>query len=391
MRSLSCALNTGGVATDGRLARSCAALLMAFAMLLVLPAPAALAQIVPAPGPELTLPDFEALEPEGRNEIEIEEATSETTRSATVRVSTTVNDQVSRALRQATTGVPGGAASAEPRKRAGRTGGGGGAIAAWVNGGVTFLENETADLEFDGELYNPLTGVDYTILDLGLVAGIAVGYERSNLDTLNDNGSLDGDGFVISPYVGKTIGDFGIVDGGFGYVRTSYDRVIADPDGLTSTGGFDANRFFVFANATGYVPQELADVDGLTLLGKVGLRYSREDQDAFFQGTTRVNGRVVELGQLSIAGEARYRPEVDFEGIMEFFFRAEGNIDVIRNDAAAAPGLPQGSDDRTDVTVSLGAVATLTDTVSFDVTYEHVLSREDISEQSLVAGLRINF
>ncbi|WP_285670438.1 autotransporter outer membrane beta-barrel domain-containing protein [Paralimibaculum aggregatum] len=356
---------------------------------LLLAAPSAMAQIVPGPGPGIQPPDFEAAGVAEEEDIQIEEATSETTRSATVRISTTISTQVEYELRQRSSTSDDSAGGAG-RRRAAQGSFGGGSIAAWVNGGVTFLENDTAGLEFDGELYNPLTGMDYTLPDLGLVAGLAIGYERSDLDTTFGSGRLLGDGLVVSPYVGKTVGEHAIVDAGLGYARIGYSRT-STIDEVRSQGDFNGNRFFAFVNATGYLPDGIVEVDGLTILGKAGFRYSREEQDAFTQGTTRIDGRTVALGQLSLAGEVRYQPETDFEGIVEFFARAEGNIDVIRNETAVLPGFPEGSDDRTDVTLSLGAVARLTDSVSLDVTYEHVLSREDISEQSLVAGLRINF
>lgn len=356
----------------------------------------AAAQIFPGPGEDTEPPIFEPVDPDPQPDAGIEATTGETTRSVTTRISTAVTDRVGQSLdlRPARAGAGDQQAGAFVRRATGREGEGGffgGAdLAAWGTGSVTFLESDGPGAEFDGEVFNPLVGIDATI-DGGIVVGIALGYEGSDLDTDFNGGTLESDGFIITPYAGARVGDFVVVDGGVGYVRVGYDRTrIAE--GVRVSGDFDGDRFFVFANVAGYMPPGVLDVEGLQLIGRLGFRYSHEEQSSFTEsGGTRIDGGSVELGQVSIGAEAKYYPDSPFDGDLELFAKVIGTIDAIRSDREPIEGAPDPSDDRTDVRLGLGAVADITDRLSVDIAYEHVFSREDISEQSVVAGVRLRF
>lgn len=347
------------------------------------------AQIFPSPGEETEVPVFEPVPSEPGAGIET--TTSETTRSAVTQISTSISNRISQAL------IEPPEESDESRgfgRRAfGRDGEGtffgDAALAGWATGSLSFLENDGPGTEFDGIVANPLAGVDAT-LDGAIVVGLALGYEGSDLDTPFNGGTLDSNGFVITPYAGARVGDFFVLDGGFGYARIDYDRTRFD-GARTVSGEFDGDRFFVFANAAAYLPPDLVGIDNLQLIGRVGFRYSHEDQSSFVEDGTRIEGDTLELGQVSFGAEAKYYPDSPFGGDLELFVKAIGTVDAIRSDREAIDGFPDPSDDRTEVRLGLGAVATITDRLSVDIAYEHVFSRENISENTVTAGLRYRF
>ena len=249
-----------------------------------------------------------------RAEREDQDAVSEESgRASTATVTTTVSTVIQQALQPAIGALRAPAVDTERSARAGalrrRIGQAGseplfglGTGAVWASAGATFVDNDFAGNPFEGEVLNPLVGADITSPD-GWVAGLSLGYEGSDLDTAFNDGRLEGDGVLISPYAGYVLAPFALVDAAVGYAHISYDRV-SRRGGNRFASSFDGARFFAFTNLTGYVPQDVVGVPGLALSGRLGFRYSREDQDGFSEGALDVPGGVVELGTLSLGAKA---------------------------------------------------------------------------------------
>lgn len=367
-----------------RAARARLSLLVSFAaMLAATPAPG---QVVPAPDPDTARPDFDEAQ---RGEIE---PPAETVlriggRLTATRIDLRVNDALSRA------GLAGGDRDEEEENdevaalsRRAAQGSGSGRIAAWGSAGFRRLKDEGRGRAFNGTLTNPLVGVDYA-LPSGWVFGLSAGLERSDLETEFNNGRLESLGALISPYVGRAIGQNIVVDAGLGYVRLDYDRTRA---GGTVRGSFDADRLFAFANVTGYAPQEWHGVERLSLRARLGFRYSNEDQSSFAEGGARVPGGTIELGQASFGGEARYFADAESVDTLELFARATGAVDVVRSERVTT-GFAAPADDRTEVVLALGAVAVISDRLSADLTLESVLARENFTEIGATLGVRLDF
>ena len=213
--------------------------------------------------------------------------------------------------------------------------------------------------------------------------GLSLGYEHTDLDTDFNQGTFENDGLSITPFFGLRLTEHAALDAGLGHARLSYDR---SRDSGAARGSFDADRVSVFANLSGTAPQRWHGVQGLFLVGDVGFRYAREDQDGFEEGAATISSGTVELGQVTFGGEARFGlAPLDLRRIT-VFARAEGAVDVIREDRDVEDRFGAVSDDRTDVTPGVGVIAALTDRVSADLAYHHTLSREDFREQSLIAG-----
>ena len=327
----------------------------------------------------------------------------DTGRSSTATVSTSISGVVARALRPALAALapaPGtreedGEEAEGPglRRRVGQAGSGLflglGAPAVWASAGATFIDNDFTGNAFDGEVLTPLIGADITSPQ-GWVAGLSLGYEGADLDTAFNDGTLKGDGFLVSPYAGYVVAPFALVDAGIGYARLSYDRV-SRQTGQRVASSFDGDRFFAFTNLTAYAPPDLVEVEGLTLSGKFGFRYSREDQDGFRDGTLDVPGGVIELGTLSLGARAAWRPEVTGVGGLELFARIAGEYDAIRSDSTGGGTGVTRSDDRSGVTLGAGAVLDVSDRLSLDLGYDQLLGREDLTQGAVTAGLRFSF
>ena len=320
-------------------------------------------------------------------------------RSTTTRISETVDRQVDRAVVAGvrTTSADRGPASQRVRLSGSRPEDGlgfDGRLAAWASGSATFLDSDARGARYDGDVLVPKAGADYTTAD-AWVFGLSVAYEDSDLDTQFDDGSIEGDGFLVTPYLGHAFGENLYVDAGLGYGRLSYDRA-RSPEGTRQTGSFDGDRFHAFVNVTGVAPWLWHGVNGLTLAGRTSFRYSTEEQDAFTErtadgGTTRIPGGTVELGQVSIGAEARYRPQFGADAGVEVYLRADGNIDVVREDRETSAGFAATTDDDTDVALQVGAVATITEAVSAEAYYQRVFSRQDLTDQTVSLNIRIAF
>jgi len=284
------------------------------------------------------------------------------------------------------------AAAPRPLSRRAAQGGDGGfaldgALSLWASGAVTFIENDGSGRAFDGEAYTPALGLDYATRD-GWVFGVTAGAEQSDLTTDFNQGTIESLGFTTGVYAGRVVASAFVIAAGAGYVGLDYDRTRSN--GAIS-GSFDGDRVYAFANVTGYMPSEWLGSQDLSLRGRVGFRYSHEDQSAFRENGTDIGGSTLELGQVSFGGEARYFASVEGLDALELFLRAGGAVDVLRTDREPIQGFPTPSGDRTEGTFGLGVVGVITDTLSVDFGYETVFSREDITEHTLSLGLRLDF
>ncbi len=360
--------------------------LVGLTAIIVLQTPAALAQIFPGPGGATELPTPAPLDEEADPVI------AETVRSTLTTTTTVISARISDILLRPVIDPAGvePAALGHARQLGRNQGAGFGQLAAWTSGSVTFLENDGAVTPFDGEIYAPLFGAD-TALPNGWVFGLALGYEGSRFDTDFNAGSLDADGVSVTPYVGTRIGDVLLLDAGLGYARLAYEQT-GTIGSARFTGEFDGDRFIAFANATALAPERWHAVKGLTLSGRVGLRYSREEQSGFTTGAAVFDGGVVELGQATFGAEARYAhaPGSGIEQI-EAFLRAEGVVDFVQSDLALPTELVSADDDRTEARLGVGAVLRVTRDLSLDLSYTRSFARADIDEQTVTAGFRWRF
>lgn len=376
--------------------------------------PHAAAQVVPPPSETAPPPSVGDPPPDdtggddagavAEEEAATRETAQETTRSSTLRTANTVARRVGSVL---STGriyrlngvtTPSASVRATGRQIAaigpqmaqgGGDGGAGGSIAAWVSSDVTLLENERAARAFDGRLVTPIVGVDYASPD-GWVAGVALGYEGLDLDTGFNDGTLESDGVSIVPYAGVQLGRHLTLDGGAGYVGVDYARSRPTASGPV-TGRFDGDRAIAFANLTGTAPAEWIGTDAIILTGKTGFRYSREEQSAFTENGTRFSGGTLELGQVSAGLGVAHVRSLGGQSQLQLFARTAFNYDAIQESDAPAAAQAEASDDRSDVSLALGAAVWISPALRADLEYGRIAGREDINEQRVTFGMSFTF
>lgn len=175
------------------------------------------------------------------------------------------------------------------------TGKAGGSEAAvngiWVQGQWSNVDKSTPGAALSGNIYSLMTGFDRQVTS-ELLLGVALGYERTELDTSYNSGTYDGDGATISPYIGYRLNDNWSTNLSIGYTRIGYD--LTSNSGAT-TGAYDANRYFGSASVIGSYGFE-----NWRFQPSAGLSYSREDWGSYtLSNNTVAEADSIALGQLT--------------------------------------------------------------------------------------------
>jgi hypothetical protein len=143
---------------------------------------------------------------------------------------------------------------------------------AFLMGSYSGVGSNQAGGQFSGSIQNVIAGGDYKFTP-NLLAGLALGYETSSINTAYNFGSLKGSGFTVMPYVawhqGNIQWDAMIGGGALGYK-------IAQNTNTPATGSYGAQRFSFKTNLT-------ADYDafGFRLSPTVGLLSAFEFDNAY--------------------------------------------------------------------------------------------------------------
>ena len=136
----------------------------------------------------------------------------------------------------------------------------------------------------------------------GLLVGLSLGYEDTDLDTGFNRGNLDADGYIISPYLSYFFKKMFSLDASLGYARVEYgqDRLEFQTSEKFTAKGMDANRYFVSLNLNAS-----KKIKKVTVGGTVGTLYSLEDRDSFVESGTA--GIINTVGmQFTRTGQARF-------------------------------------------------------------------------------------
>lgn len=257
-----------------------------------------------------------------------------------------------------------------------------GRLGVWVSGGYTGFEDELSSTAYDAEAYNVLTGADYQFNDRFL-AGLALGYESSDIDTHFNTGNISSDGWTISPYAGYVLNRYFTVDVSAGFSTVDYEMLRIHPvTGTTITGGTDASRWFMSGNLNGYYA-----FNRVLLSGKVGYLYSIEDQDGYTETDGTANPqRDLHLGQIRVGGQVGY----DL-GKVQPYITTTYVYDTTREKVRAAAGQAQPANDRSGVDVGGGVRFALSDRVTGGVQGTTHLGRSNFDSVSVNGNLRIKF
>lgn len=191
----------------------------------------------------------------------------------------------------------------------------------WVNGAASFLDSTAEGGAYSGDVLSLALGADYAIGE-DVLAGLALGYERGDIDTGFNASELTSSGFTVAPYVGWQPIEELVLDASVGVAVLGYDT---RRNSGTVESSFDATRAFAALNATGNFR-----FDGLRLSPLAGVLYFREEQDGYTDsGGTTVGSQTIDLGRFTAGVEAGYRFGLGEGLAIEPYARIEGEFDFI--------------------------------------------------------------
>jgi hypothetical protein len=277
-------------------------------------------------------------------------------------------------------------------------GAGGGGLSSWAsytyNGFDSDFSFQGTSLAYDADAHSFLMGAD-TLFGERYLVGLALGYLNVDADTAFNGGGQGSDGFTIAPYLAVLLNDFFSLDVSGGYSFLDYDQTRISPtDGSDTKASFDADRWFIGANANASIAR------GNWVFGfKLGVLHSEETQDAYREtgsaasgaaGTLRaIKERDLDLTQLTVGGDLAYL----FGGFEPYLAVAYVN-DVSRDDGTAAGGLPKAftvvqPPDDDEVQLAFGIRYFANDDVTATLEYLRVEGRDAFDSDSVLLSVRV--
>ena len=259
-------------------------------------------------------------------------------------------------------------------------GGGEGRMGVWGSGSWTSVEDDLVSTAYDGDVYNAMVGADYQF-NCCLTAGLAVGYESSDIDTTFNTGGVESTGWTIAPYAGYVLNRYFTVDASVGYSVIDYDTTRVR-NAVTITGGFDSDRWFASGAINGYY-----SVNKILLSGRAGYSYANESQDGFNESNGVINAsRDVKVGTLRVGGTAALNL-----GKAQPYLTATGVYDVQQTKVTVGAGQAAPSNDKSGVDVGGGLRISLSDRVTGGIEGTTHLARDNFESTTVSGNLRIKF
>jgi len=257
---------------------------------------------------------------------------------------------------------------------------------AWGSYSYTDFENDFASTAFDGRRHGGLVGLDVSPWE-GLLLGVAVGYEDSDIDTDFNLGNQETDGFTVAPYLGALINDTWSVSAGFGYSSLDTDQFRILPGTTTRvTSSPDSDRWFAMFNLNG-----LTTYDNWIIGGQIGVLYARNEQDAYVETntatgvTTAVAAMDTKLAQFNIGADVAYS-----YGEFEPFARVMYENDISQTEIGVIGG-PQPAFDDDDVLLGFGMRYFGANSLTGNLEFSTRLGREDYDEYDISATIRYDW
>ena len=243
-------------------------------------------------------------------------------------------------------------------------------------------------VRYDGDTNSVLFGADYAITER-LVAGVALGYEDTEVFTFYNGGNNDSDGYTIAPYAAFLINNYLSIDVAAGYTQLEYDtdRVSLASAGTTNLGSFDSDRWFASANLNAF-----GQVGPFAVSGRIGYLYTEEEQDAYQEtggaDARAVSDRNIDLAQMQLGFEAAYTgfALMPYAGVT---YAKDLSRDT--GGSGLQPGLPGGVApsfvDETELQVGFG-LRHYGEMISVMLDIQTILEREDFDSHSAMLTIR---
>ena len=229
------------------------------------------------------------------------------------------------------------------------------------------------------DLGNVVGGVDYRFTSK-IIGGVAVSFEKTDLDTTFNLGTFEIDGVGVMPYVAFILNNNISLDASVGYTDLDFDTTRTS-GGAISTASYDGDRTTAGANLN-----FSKNVKKLSLSGSVGFLYIKEEHDGF----TESNGTVVAASDVSI-GQGRASARVGYNlGKVQPFVAVRYEHEFW----APSDSIINGTLVETDtdgLVISGGLNFALSDAVSGGLTVSSHQARDDLDLYSISGRIRVAF
>lgn len=252
-------------------------------------------------------------------------------------------------------------------------------MGVWVLGSYSDIENDNVNTAFDGDIGNVVGGVDYRFTSK-IIGGVAVSFEKTDLDTTFNLGTFEIDGVGVMPYVAFILNKNISVDASVGYTDLDFDTT-RTTGGAISTASYSGDRTTAGANLNFN-----KNINKWSLNGSLGFLYIKEETDAFTESNgTAVGAAEVSIGQGRASGRIGYnfgkvQPYVGVRFENEFWAPSDS---IINNNLVET--------DTSGLVVTGGLDFTLSDKVSGGLAVSSYQERDDLDLYNISGRIRVAF
>jgi outer membrane autotransporter protein len=205
----------------------------------------------------------------------------------------------------------------------------------WVEGRYSAFDDDSANLDRNGHVGVLYAGVDYRFGN-NVLAGFLVQFDWSKDDTGALSSKIDGNGWMVGPYVSARLHENIFVDLRAAWGGSNNDLTLGD-----TTGTFDTTRWLVKGTLAG---NWIYDAWRFTPTAE--LAYVEEHQNVFTNSAGNVvEGQTVSLGRLEFGPEVGYRFAHSATTFVEPFAAIKGVWDFDNPNVAIIDGFTVGPGD----------------------------------------------
>jgi hypothetical protein len=249
----------------------------------------------------------------------------------------------------------------------------------WGSYSYSDFKNGLSSTALKGNRHNLLGGVDISPWE-STVFGVAVGYDRSDIDTDFNQGNQKAVGTTVSLYAGRVLNKTWSLDASGGYSKVDNDQYrTASAVRVTSTPSGDRSFFNMNLNAT-------TQSENWIFAGRTGLLYARSNQNSFTESNgTAVSKLTTQLGQFAIGGDVAYSFN-KFEPFAKLIYENDFSMQKI----TAASG-PQPTNDNDNFLLGAGLRYFGSKGMTGNLEFTKRLGRDNFQENTLAATLRMDF
>lgn len=205
----------------------------------------------------------------------------------------------------------------------------------WVEGRYSAFDDDNANLDRSGHVGVLYVGGDYRLAE-NMIVGVLAQFDWAKDESGILQSKVDGNGWMIGPYMSARIHDNIYLD-----VRAAWGRSSNDLTLGTATGDFDTSRWLVKGTLAGNWTY-----DAWRITPSADLAYVEESADAFTNSAgTFVAGQDVSLGRLQFGPEIGYRIQHTADTFIEPFAAIKGVWDFDNPNVAIIDGFVVGPGD----------------------------------------------